>query len=803
MKNLIKSALCLLMALLMVLSLAACGSQSTGTQDAAPQESEAPDELVYAASFQAMAEGPENGLNPIAYTADGFYAQSWEKTGEREIPEDAVISYEGEYDIYGSALYFVGFDGSVKKLEGYEGVAIPEDTEDRDDYYGSSNLEKLFVNEDGTLTALEAVYINWYDGPESERYGDNQWDYRENRQYFYTRQLDKDGKELSSTQLDYKDEDVNLSFFTAQLDDKGNLLAICEQQLIAFAPDGSVAYSMESPEYIDTIFKLKDGRLGVSFWGDNGVELHLIDTEKGSFGPAEKCPANAYNFVGARGGDYDLYYQNGTNLYGFNLGAEDGVKILNWIDVDVNPDQMNGYQMLDDGSIVGVVSDWSQEHVTSEMVTLKQVPASSLPKKETLTLAVMYLDYQVQSKIIDFNRHSDTTRIQVKDYSEFNTEEDFSAGLTKLTTEIMAGNLPDLLSLNQLPYDQLASKGLLEDLYPYLDADKDLSREDFFPTVLAALEVNGGLYQAAPSFQIVTLIGASSVVGNHPGWTYDQFNAALASMPAGCTPLDQYTTREDILRRLVTLEMENLVDWNTGKCNFDSDIYVNILNFSNRFQEEFDWENYDWTADEATETRIAEGRQMLMAGNIYSVDDLMYNDFYFGGDATYIGYPTSSGVGSMMMLSSGFAMSSKCRDKDAAWAFLRTILSEEYQEDIWGMPINKNAFDKKLKEAMTVEYQKDAEGNFLLDEDGEKIQISRGGIGMADGTVHDIYALTQEQADKLLEVINSTTRVVNNNDSLLKLIVDEAQPFFAGQKSAEEVARLTQSKVNLYVNEQR
>ena len=104
---------------------------------------------------------------------------------------------------------------------------------------------------------------------------------------------------------------------------------------------------------------------------------------------------------------------------------------------------------------------------------------------------------------------------------------------------------------------------------------------------------------------------------------------------------------------------------------------------------------------------------------------------------------------------------------------------------------------------MTVEYQKDAEGNFLLDEDGEKIQISRGGIGMADGTVHDIYALTQEQADKLLEVINSTTRVVNNNDSLLKLIVDEAQPFFAGQKSAEEVARLTQSKVNLYVNEQR
>ena len=431
------------------------------------------------------------------------------------------------------------------------------------------------------------------------------------------------------------------------------------------------------------------------------------------------------------------------------------------------------------------------------------MPESSLPVKKTLTLAVLYLDYQVQQKIIDFNRHSDTTRIEVKDYSEFNTDDDYSAGITKLTTEIMAGNLPDLIAMDQLPYDQLASKGLLEDLYPYLDADEDLKREDFFPTVLKALEVNGGLYQVAPSFQIITLIGGSSVVGNTPGWTYDEFNSALASMPAGCTPLDQYTTRDDILARLLTLEMDSLVDWSTGKCNFDSEEYINILNFANRFQAEFDWESYEWTEDESTEKRIAEGRQMLMAGNIYSVDDLMYNDLYFGGDATYIGYPTSQGVGSMMSLSAGFGMSAKCSDKDAAWAFLRTVLSEEYQENIWGLPINKEAFDKKLQEVMKAQYQKDAEGNYVLDENGEKIEISRGGIGMADGSVHEIYALTQAQADKLLEVINTTTRVVNTDNSLIQIATEEAQAFFAGQKTAEEVARLTQSKVNIFVNEQR
>ena len=804
MKKTFKTLLCLCLAAAMVLSFAACGSKSAEPSDKSsetPEETPS-DKLVYAADFVEVDAKVDNGLSPLAYTADGFYAQSWEKIGQREIPEDAVIHYDGEYDIYGAALFFVTFEGKATRLEAYSGVEVPENTEGRLDYFGSGSLSKLIVNEDGSLTALESQYITWYDGPESQRFSDNQWEYMKNEQHYYLRHLDKDGKELSTTELDFSEKDTALDLYNAQFDKDGNLICTSEMKLIGFKPDGSQAFVIESSDYLDSLVCLKDGSLAVCVWGSVGEELHRIDTEKGEIGEAIKLPRNAYSFLPG-GGDFDLYYKDGMNLFGFKLGDEEGTKVLNWINVDVNGNMINGIYMDEESNIYGVLTEFSTEKANTEIVKLSMVPESSLPVKKTLTLAVMYLDYQVQQKIIDFNRHSETTRIEVKDYSEYNTEEDITAGLTKLTTEIMAGNLPDLLSMDGLPYDQLASKGLLEDLYPFLDEDKDLKREDFFPTVLSALEVNGGLYQVAPSFQILTLIGGSSVVGNKPGWTYDEFNAALASMPAGCTPLDQYTTRDDILQRLVTLEMENLVDWSTGKCSFDSEEYVNILKFANRFQAEFDWDNYEWTADESTEKRIAEGRQMLMAANIYGIEDLMYNDLYFGGDATYIGYPTSNGVGNMMSLTSGFSMSAKCSDKEAAWAFLRTVLSEEYQKNIWGLPINRHAFDKKLEEAMTPNYEKDAEGNFKLDENGEKIQVSRGGIGMADGSVHELYAMTQEQADKLIDVINTTTRVVNTNNSLLQVAVEEAQPFFAGQKTAEEVARLTQSKVNIYVNEQR
>ena len=63
--------------------------------------------------------------------------------------------------------------------------------------------------------------------------------------------------------------------------------------------------------------------------------------------------------------------------------------------------------------------------------------------------------------------------------------------------------------------------------------------------------------------------------------------------------------------------------------------------------------------------------------------------------------------------------------------------------------------------------------------------------------------ITQEQADKLISLINSTTRVMNSNDSLVQIVTEEAQAFFAGQRSAEDVAKLVQSKANIYVNEQR
>ena len=101
-------------------------------------------------------------------------------------------------------------------------------------------------------------------------------------------------------------------------------------------------------------------------------------------------------------------------------------------------------------------------------------------------------------------------------------------------------------------------------------------------------------------------------------------------------------------------------------------------------------------------------------------------------------------------------------------------------------------------------YQKDENGNYVLDENGNKIEVSRSGMSWGNGDNYiDIYATTQEQADKLWELITTTTKVADYSSSIYDIVNEQTPAFFSGQKSAEEVARLIQNKANIYVNEQR
>ncbi len=802
-KTLITRVLAMILALLSVFSLAACSGKSSSTGTAEATATPTP-EFVYQAKFSELFGSGDTGINPLAMSDSGVYYSYSEKVGENN-PDGLTATYEGQYDIIEYRLAFKGFDGTEAKLENYVPMQSDIDSTDKRDFTSTAYPEQAQITGDGKLAVLETVFSSWSEAPSEVKTSDaDYYNYSKSESHYYVRILDTDGTELSNVPLDIDSQSYILGF---SVDNDGNIYVGTESTVSVYKADGEKLTDIEADSYLMSFVKERDGGASVLTYGNNGYAVRRVDLSKKCLSEKEyDIPDSVYELK-AGSGDYDVYFTAGNDFYGYSFENEKYTKLLNWIDCDVNVDNLSFISASDDGVLRAIEREINSngDIISLSLVELTKVPYSSVEQKEHLTLATVYGTSDLRNAVISFNRSSDKYHVDIKDYYEMTGSNDYDAAMTKFSTEIMAGNLPDMIEIvNDIPYNQLASKGIIVDLYPYIDADPELSRDDFFPNLIAAYEVDGKLCAAVSSFGILTVAGASSVVGDNPGWTYDDYYAALASMPEGCDGFDYYFTRETMLKLGLALDLNEYMSWSSGKCDFESDAFKEMLEFANQFPSDDEISKHEATSDDNSSVRIAEGKQMLAYTMVYGFTE-MSNDNLFGTNTTYIGFPTATGEpGNVFIGTSCVAMTSSCSDPDGAWSFLRTYLSEEMQEKNTNyFPSNINAFNKLLKDAMVIEYEKDANGNILLDENGEK---KRKVVGqMYDGvSITDIYSgLSEERAELIKQLINNTTKMYNVDDSIYSIVNEQAQAYFSGQKTVDEVARLIQSKAGIYVNEQK
>ncbi len=815
MNGFLRKTLSLLLCCACALGLAACGSSpetspkdaSASASPAAVEESAVP-ELVYTPAFTMIAENSPTVLSAACYDDSGIYAVGDEVVG-RKAPDDVEDEYVGQYDIRETRLFYVSNDGKAEMLPGYRPLPVKEAPEDASAVYNFSSttgISAVAPKNGGGLITLEVLYTNWTDLEDFDWNSTDAYRHFFYEQESWLRELDSTGKELSAVKITAEKTDSLYS--DCVLDDDGNVLVAKSTEdgvysLCGISLSGETVYEIPSGDMINSVFRMPDGSVYISAWGA-GMEMRKIDFSSKTLGDAITLPNDAY-YIYPGGGDYPLYYTSGSWLFGFNPETGEKEKVLNWMDCDINPDLVYDAHVDADGTIRTLLFDYDRSALRYD-ISLAQIskqPAGS-SEKIVLTLATQRLSYEMREAVVGFNRRSRTTRIAVKDYSEYNTDEDYTAGLTKLTTEVVAGNCPDLLDLNGLPVDTLARKGFLEDLYPYLDADEELDREMYLANVLAGAEIDGKLVYTIPGFVLNTVAGASAIVGDAPGWTYASLSEALRKMPDGSEIFGPTVTRSQVLSTCLHLDLSHFIDWETGKADFSTPEFLSMLEFAKQFPASYDWELFDATTDSEI-ARIAEGRQMLYPMNISRVDSLMFLDACFNGaPVTFIGYPTGSGMGTFLSPLVGFAMTSSCSDKDAAWSFLRTFFTEKFIKNspyAEMLPVLGSLLEEQLAEVTTVKYERDDNGSYRLDEKGEKIPQQR--YFFADNEVHTAPALSKETAKRFLELVKETTKTASRDESIITIVQELAEPYFAGQKTAEETAKLIQSKVSIYINEQR
>lgn len=815
-----KKATAAVLALVMTVSLCACGGGDAGEERLSG--------TVYVPAYQTV----DLDAAGISYIYDGgcsdgenlYFIGETELETEEVDPEtgETYYSYDYSTDVY--RLPLTG--GAAEKLENF----TPTERSDGDGVY--AGLSCILPGADGTLWISEYVSEAVFDLPEDfDPDTDDKWSYQSDyTETAILRQVDATGAELQTVEMTDLAGKLGADYVgIPTIDAEGRIFVNAETALFALDGSANVLFKLDAGEresFYNTPVRLGDGNMGqlVDSYGVDsetgeqmwtGPVLKTVDLAAQAWGPEYSLPSNSYTILPG-GGDYLFYYQSGDTLYGFDAETGEGVSLFSWIDSDIDLSDIQFFTVLDDGRVAALIRDDSVSNPNGgagySLAVLTAADASSLPEKTELTYATLGLSSTDRSRIIAFNRESDTYRITVKDYSEYNTGSDESAGMTRLLTEIGAGKLPDILDTDGLPVRQLAGMGALEDLWPFIESDPDLGREKVMEHVLEASEVDGKLVEIFSSFAIRTAAGPAELVGDRMSWTLQDLKDALARMPEGCSIFDDTYNKSTVLTTVLAMDLDSFVDWSTGTCSFDSDLFKALLEFCNSFPEttpyedpNFDWDSYVY---EPEIQRVAAGKQLLEDCYIGSLDALVNADATFGGDVSFVGFPREDGsVGSSFIASASLAMSSSCADKDGAWAYMRETLlpvgGDEAEQWWYGIPVNKEDFDAGVTWAATEEYVTDADGEPTTDENGEPVVQNKFTVYLGDEDGYlSIACVTPEQLEKFMDLYEAIDSMYDYDERIYDIVSDQCLAYFAGDRSVDDTADMIQSRASLYVGEQ-
>ena len=682
--------------------------------------------------------------------------------------DEAVEGMEEEFIMPDVTRRITAFDGSGKEISKVE-ISMK----------GNANSNGVAVDEEGNIYTIETIYAT-YEGEDT-------------KDKIYLKCYDKSGTELWKSHLNEKmnEEEYYIATYV-YMDAQGQLLVDSSRGVEVFDKQGQPLKLIEKPEMMDsTLRKIRNDEFALVSSDGEKAHIQTVNTESGQLGEKTELPFIYYKYSVHNGRFYDLYMSDGYGVYGYNIGEAEPVKLMDYISSDFGGNNMYQLVFYDENTFYGGY----HADMGAKFSKFTKVPESEVVDKINLTLGCHYLDSKIKQKLIDFNKNNPEYKIHIVDYSNYDTMEDYNQGMTRLNTDIVSGNVPDILILNErMPVDSYISKGVFADYNEFIEKDSEFKKEDYMTNVLDALSSEDGLYQLAPSFMVSTFAGKTKNVGSEPGWTMDEALKVLASKPKG-TQLLSDMTYSNFLYYATWINMEEYVNWETGECHFNSPEFLSLLEYAKTLPKEIDFSGVmdDESYWNEMEVQYREEKTLLSMLNLASFRDYQYmKQGNFGEDITLIGFPTENGLGAGFSFNIRFAISALSENREVAWEFIKYFFSEEYQDDIeYEFPIRLSSLDKAEERAWERPYFEDENGNREEYDD----------TYMVNGAEIKMTPLTKEETGLVKEYLGKITNVASINEDIYNIIVEETESFFNGQKSAAEVAEIIQSRVKIYVNE--
>lgn len=369
--------------------------------------------------------------------------------------------------------------------------------------------------------------------------------------------------------------------------------------------------------------------------------------------------------------------------------------------------------------------------------------------------------------IVRFNNTDPQYKIEVVPITYANEQE-----RDRVLIELATRSDLDLLDTSRLP-DNALDSGLLADMLPMIDADDSISREDFIEPLFALMTKSGGLYEYTDKFTLLTMTTHAELFPGRENWTVENIEALIAAHP-DMDPLWHSLDRDLITTLFCWAATAEFIDPDVGTCSFDSPAFVHWLELLKALP------NGSQYSEEPKLMNICYD----LASNAGHQEKYMMK-----GDYVVAGFPETQGTGSYYLKlgsspnawrgtmgeNTRIGIMAASGKQAGAWRFVRMLMEGADEISLsQGIPVFKQSFERALDTRISDDFD-------------ERFQIGY---------------LNAENAEELRQQVYSTTKLVDTDEGLIRILRDEISRYYGGQVTGEEAAKAIQSRASIYVSEQ-
>ncbi len=503
-------------------------------------------------------------------------------------------------------------------------------------------------------------------------------------------------------------------------------------------PDGRPVFECRDPDGVKTIlFCLEDLEEKILYHG--------------------KCDAASVRLPVIGG---EVFYAGSRGIVRWDV--ETGKQERIYQDTSLNPWLYEALCKTEDGGVAVVSHDG--EYTFAQ----KLMPGAEVEERK-VTLYMLYDDQSMKGYADEYSRWHPGISIEIE--KPGSGEGDDDAALLRFAAQLMSGEGPDMFVMRRGQLETLQAKGVLAELAQYLPEEVT---GQVFPAVLEAGTVDGKLYGIALQCYVNTLAVSESLWQGRT-WDYpDIISLMEAGEASGDGPksvMDGHSSEKllDILANIsISAGKSSLVDEKAGKCYFDTEEFVGLLEFCKKY---------------GMDPGSVSGEEELIhscSGNLVSFSMMMAE---LGEEYHCVGYPVNSGSGGFVEYPFLVGVNDKTENREIVSDFLQYLLSERKQNMSGGASVRKDVLCSGVMEHSTY-----SEGAVYMDTAGGYRELA----SKPDGSSF---------LPEYLEVLENAAPLPTWREQIEGVVLEESQAYFKGDKTAEDVASIIQNRVQLFLDE--